>query len=220
MIERIILIRHGESNANVMNKFSGFQDVDLTEKGIWQAKRLAQRLKNVEVDKVYCSDLKRAHHTAKIVFGNREIDIIPRPNLKEMNFGVWEGYTFEEVKLKFGYGEEFNYWTENTNVKACIPKGESLIKLNERVMGEFNKILKFHESIDKNETISIVCHGGTIRVILVNILHMKLEKMWNIAQYSTALNIISYSEKSTFINLMNDISHLEDWWEYDIKRDA
>ena len=213
MIKKMILIRHGESNGNVMKKFSGFQDVELTEKGIWQAKRLAQRLKNLKVDKVYCSDLKRAHHTAEIVFKNRGIDIISRPNLKEMNFGIWEGCTFEEVKSKFGYGDEFNYWMENIDVAACIPQGESLLKLNKRVMNELDGILKIHDTIEKDETIAIVCHGGTIRVILVNALNMKLENMWNIVQHSTALNIISYSGNSIFINLLNDTSHLEDWWK-------
>jgi len=213
MIKKMILIRHGESNGNVMKKFSGFQDVELTEKGIWQAKRLAQRLKKLKVDKVYCSDLKRAHHTAEIVFKNRGIDIISRPNLKEMNFGIWEGCTFEEVKSKFGYGDEFNYWMENIDVAACIPQGESLLKLNKRVMNELDGILKIHDTIEKDETIAIVCHGGTIRVILVNALNMKLENMWNIVQHSTALNIISYSGNSIFINLLNDTSHLEDWWK-------
>ena len=213
MIKKMILIRHGESNGNVMKKFSGFQDVELTEKGIWQAKRLAQRLKKLKVDKVYCSDLKRAHHTAEIVFKNRRIDIISRSNLKEMNFGIWEGCTFEEVKSKFGYGDEFNYWMENINVAESIPQGESLLKLNKRVMNELDRILKIHKTIEKDETIAIVCHGGTIRVILVNALNMKLENMWNIVQHSTALNVISYSGNSIFINLMNDISHLEDWWE-------
>ena len=68
MATKLILIRHRESNSNVQGKFCGFKDVSLTEKGIWQAERMAYRLKGVQVEAVYCSYLKRAHCTAEIIF--------------------------------------------------------------------------------------------------------------------------------------------------------
>jgi len=100
MAIKLILIRHGESDGNVQRKFCGFKDVELTKKGIYQAERLAYRLKGLPVDAVYCSDLKRARHTAEIIFRDRGIDIVTNPKFREMNFGIWEGYTFEEVKSK------------------------------------------------------------------------------------------------------------------------
>jgi alpha-ribazole phosphatase len=210
---KLILIRHGESDGNVQRKFSGFQDVDLTEKGIWQAKRLAQRLEEVSVDTIYCSDLKRARHTAEIIFGDRGKDIVTNSKFREINFGVWEGYTFEEVKSKFGYGDEFNHLMENIKPEAAIPQGESLVDLNNRVMTELNRILEEHKRADKDKTIGLVCHGGTIRVILCNVLNIELKYMWNIEQYSTALNMIDYYDHKAFVALINDTSHLENWWE-------
>lgn len=210
---KLILIRHGESNSNVQGKFSGFQDVDLTEKGIWQAGRLAYRLKNVPVDAVYCSDLKRARHTAEIIFKSRGIDIFTNPKFREMNFGAWEGYTFNEIKEKFGYGDEFNYLIENIKPEAAIPQGESLINLHDRVIPELDKVLKEHEKADREKTIALVCHGGTIRVILSNALKIGLKNMWSIKQYSTALSILDYYNHQAYATLMNDTSHLEDWWE-------
>ena len=73
---KLILIRHAESDSNVQKRFCGFKDVNLTKKGIWQAERLLYRLKGVEIDEVYCSDLKRAQHTAEIIFKDRGIDIM------------------------------------------------------------------------------------------------------------------------------------------------
>ena len=213
MAIKLLLIRHGESDGNVQRRFSGFKDVELTKKGIWQAKRLAYRLKELKVDAVYCSDLKRAQHTAKIIFRDRGIEIVTNPNLREMNFGIWEGYTFEEVKSKYGYGEEFNLWLENINEEINIPQGESLVDLNNRVMTELGKILKKHKKVNNDETIVIVCHGGTIRVILRSILNLELKCMWRIEQNPTALNIIDYYDNRGFISLLNDTSHLEDWWE-------
>ena len=217
MTTKLLLIRHGESDGNAQRKFSGFQDVDLTEKGIWQAKRLAYRLKDVLVDIVYCSDLKRARHTAEIIFKARGIDIISNPKFREINFGAWEGYTFEEIKEKFGYGDEFNHLMENIKPEAAIPQGESLVNLNDRVIAELNNVLKKYEKTDKDKTIALVCHGGTIRVILSNALNIGLKNMWNIEQYSTALSIINYYDYKAFVALINDTSHLEDWWESGLK---
>jgi alpha-ribazole phosphatase len=210
---KLILIRHAESDGNVQKKFCGFKDVELTKKGIWQAERLSYRLKGVEVDEVYCSDLKRAQHTAEIIFKDKGVNIITNPNFREINFGIWEGYTFDEVKSKYGYGDEFNLWLENINEKIKLPKGESLIDLNHRVMTELGKILKRDKKMNKDKTIALVCHGGTIRVILGNALNLKLKYIWNIEQDSTALNIINYYDHKAFVALINDTSHLEDWWK-------
>jgi len=200
---KLILIRHGESNSNVQGKFSGFQDVDLTEKGIWQAKRLARRLEGVQVDAVYCSDLKRARHTSEIIFQDKRIEIKTNPNFRERNFGEWEGCTFEEVKSKYGYGDTFNLWLENTDEKIAIPQGESLVDSNNRVMNELNKVLEKHQSADKDKTIGIVCHGGTIRIILCNILNLELEHMWRIEQQQ------QYRVRSC--NITNDMLY----WHHD-----
>ena len=208
---KLILIRHGESDGNAQRKFSGFQDVKLTEKGIWQAKRLARRLEGVQVDAFYCSDLKRARRTAEIIFGDRGEDIVVSPNLREINFGIWEGMTFEEIKSR--EGAKFTSWMENPDEKSIIPQGESLAILNERVMTEVNRILQEHRNEEKDKTIAIVCHGGAIRIILCNALNLELKNLWFIEQNSTALNIIDYYDNRGFISLLNDTSHLEDWWE-------
>jgi len=208
---KLILIRHGESDGNAQRKFSGFQDVNLTEKGIWQAKRLARRLEGVQVNAVYCSDLKRARHTTEIIFGDRGKDIVVSPNLREINFGIWEGMTFEEIKLR--EGAKFTSWMENPDEKTIIPQGESLAILNERVMTEVNRILQEHKNEEKDKTIDIVCHGGAIRIILCNVLNLELKNLWFIKQNSTALNIIEYYNHKGVISLLNDTSHLEDWWE-------
>ena len=211
MTTKLLLIRHGESDGNAQRKFSGFQDVNLTEKGIWQAKRLARRLEGMQVDAFYCSDLKRARHTAEIIFGDRGEDIVVSPNLREINFGTWEGLTFEEIKLK--EGAKFTSWMENPDEKSIIPQGESLAILNERVMTEVNRILQEHKNEDKDKNIAIVCHGGAIRIILCNALNLELKNLWYIKQKSTALNIIDYYDNRGFISLLNDTSHLENWWE-------
>ena len=217
MLIKIFLIRNAESIDNVEGKFSGLRDVKLTEKEIQQSEQLSLRLKNTEVDTVFCSDLIRARRTAEIVFKNKGIEIKANSKFRELDVGAWEGCTYKEVKSKFGYGDEFNHLMENIKPEAAIPQGESLVDLNDRVMAELNNLLKKHEKTDKDKTIALVCHGGTIRVILSNALNIGLKNMWNIEQYSTALNIINYYDHKAFVALINDTSHLEDWWESGLK---
>ena len=217
MAVKLILIRHGESESNAQGKFSGFQDVDLTERGVWQAERLAYRLREQPVDAVYCSDLKRAKHTAEIVFKNRGIEIIPNSEFREINFGAWEGFTWEEVRAKKGKHLEFRSWWESIRVETNLPQGESLVDLNNRVTARLNQILKKYEGRDKDQTIGLVSHGGTIRVILGSALNLPLKYVWYIEQYSTALNIVNYYSERASVALLNDTSHLEDWWENGLK---
>ena len=94
-----------------------------------------------------------------------------------------------------------------------------MVDLNNRVMTELNKILEEHKKADKDKTIGLVCHGGTIRIILCNALNMELKYMWNIEQDSTALNIINYYDHKAFVTLINDTSHLEDWWKDGLNSD-
>jgi len=212
MTIKLILIRHGESEGNARRKFSGFQNVNLTEKGIKQAERLAFRLSKVSVDEVYCSDLKRARDTAEIIFKDRGLQIITNPNFREINFGAWEGYTFEEIMAQYGKNTEIKLWMSKLQEEINIPGGESFLDFNQRVMSELNKILEKNRKEGTDRTISLICHGGTIRIILCNALKINLKYMWNIEQHPTALNIIHYYDQQVFVNLINDIAHLEDWW--------
>ena len=208
---KLILIRHGESEDNAQKRISGFSDVNLTEKGIWQAKRLAYRLRNLPVDAVYCSDLKRAIHTADIVFGDRGIELFKKPNLREVNFGDWERKIMEEIKLR--EKEKFTSWFINPEGKSTPPQGESLAAFNHRIMTGVNTILQNNNHDGKDKTIAIVCHGGAIRIVLCNALKIELKNVWHMKQKSTALNIIEYYESEAFVSLVNDASHLENWWE-------
>jgi alpha-ribazole phosphatase len=80
-------------------------------------------------------------------------------------------------------------------------------------MTELGKILKRDKKVNKDKTIALVCHGGTIRVILGNALNIGLKYIWNIEQDSAALNILNYYNHKAFVALINDTSHLEDWWK-------
>ena len=127
---RLILIRHGETDYNAEKKYYGFSDPPLNDIGTWQAERLHERLKTEKIDQVYSSDLKRARHTAGIVFKNNEIKIYS--DLREMNFGIFEGLQHYEIMEK--YSQIYTNWIKNPlNIK--IPKGEAFKSFKKRGLG-------------------------------------------------------------------------------------
>lgn len=197
---RLILIRHGETDYSSESRYCGYSDPPLNKKGIWQVKKLAERLKRLNVDKVYSSDLKRAAKTAKIIFKDKSIE--ESQDFREINFGIFEGLKYEEIIKK--YPKLYRTWLDNPT-KVKIPKGEALKDLSKRVRKRLSLILFQH----KDGKIVLVTHGGPIRVILCDALKFSLEAFWQIEQDIGALNIIEYSEKSEpRVIKMNDTSHL------------
>ena len=180
---RLILIRHSQTDYSLEKRYCGFSDPPLNDEGIWQARRLADRLKGSKVDKVYSSDLKRARQTAEIVFKNGPVE--KSADLREMNFGIFEGLSYEMIIEK--YPDLYSDWIADP-AKIKIPDGESLADLCKRVLKKVASILFRHA----DRTIAIVAHGGPIRVILCNALGYDLKIFWQIEQDPCALNIIDY----------------------------
>jgi len=95
---RIYLTRHGETQWNIEKRLQGWKDSELTEKGVNNALKLGERLLNIEFNSIYTSPSQRAYQTAKYVSLGREISIYTDGNLKELNFGDWEGQKQEEIE--------------------------------------------------------------------------------------------------------------------------
>jgi alpha-ribazole phosphatase len=197
---RLILIRHCETEYNLENRYCGFSNPPLNNKGIWQSKILARRLRDIRINKVYSSDLKRAYEIAKIVFKDNSIEKVA--DFREMNFGLFEGLRYEEI-IKI-YPKLYRGWLNNP-IKVKIPNGESLEDLSKRVKERLHFILSQH----KDRTIVLVTHGGPIRIILCDALKFGLKMFWQIEQEIGALNIIHYvKDRKPVVVKMNDISHL------------
>ena len=197
---RLILIRHGETDYNLQNRYCGFSNPCLNDKGISQSRSLAMRLSDYKIDRVYSSDLKRALQSAKIIFKNYHIEEMA--DFREMNFGIFEGLKYEEIIKK--YPEIYQEWIDNP-MCTRVPEGEGLKELTRRVIEQVDRIISQY----KDKTIAIVTHGGPIRKILCTSLGYGMDMFWQIEQDIAALNIIEYSkELIPAIIKMNDTSHL------------
>ena len=199
MVTRLYLIRHGETQGADTKRYKGHIDVPLSENGIKQMERLAEYISAEATSKlsaVYCSDLSRAIKSAEIIAETHSIKPVVFKDLRERNFGIWEGMTFDEIKEK--YPEEFNAWTNNPREFSPM-QGESTIEVKDRALKVLKGVLEKH----KDESIAIVSHGGINRIILCHLLGIPLENIFRIEQDFAAVNIIEFYDKYPVVKLIN-----------------
>ena len=164
---KLYIVRHGETEWNVIKRFQGQLNTPLTEKGIKKLKETGKKLENVLFDEVYTSELGRTVASAEIIlnenngYKNNKLELQKLAELNEVYFGVWQGLTYEEVFLK--YPEEGNNYFYNVkNYKAENVEAEKLEDALERFLKGINKILDSHES----GNILVVTHGTVLEMFM------------------------------------------------------
>ena len=164
---KLYIVRHGETEWNVIKRFQGQLNTPLTEKGIKKLKETGKKLENVLFDEVYTSELGRTVASAEIIlnenngYKNNKLELKKLAELNEVYFGVWQGLTYEEVFLK--YPEEGNNYFYNVkNYKAENLEAEKLEDALERFLKGINKILDSHES----GNILVVTHGTVFEMFM------------------------------------------------------
>ena len=194
---KIFLIRHGQTDGNARKQYCGLLDLELNENGRRQAEKLGCRLEKDIIHRIYASDRKRALQSARIIFKGRRINKVA--GLREINFGIFEGKSYQEIRES--NADIYEKWRSDP-YNTVVPGGESLMDFQERVTRALEKIVL----ANSNKTVAIVCHGGTISIILSRINGSK--NFWELIPVSASLNIIEYRGKRMEITRFNDISHL------------
>ena len=164
---KLYIVRHGETEWNVIKRFQGQLNTPLTEKGIKKLKETGKKLENVLFDEVYTSELGRTVASAEIIlnenngYKNNKLELQKLAELNEVYFGVWQGLTYEEVFLK--YPEEGNNYFYNVkNYNAENVEAEKLEDALERFLKGINKILDSHES----GNILVATHGTVFEMFM------------------------------------------------------
>ena len=164
---KLYIVRHGETEWNVIKRFQGQLNTPLTEKGMEKLRETGKKLENVLFDEVYTSELGRTVASAEIIlnenrgYRNKKLELKKLAELNEVYFGVWQGSTYEEVFLK--YPEEANNYFYNVkNYKAENVEAENLKDALERFLKGINKILDSHES----GNILVVTHGTVLEMFM------------------------------------------------------
>ena len=153
---KIFLIRHGETTGDIEDRYGGFYDDHLTERGRAQLKETAQKLDGIQADVIFSSSLIRAKESAEILNEVLHTEIVLSDGLKERNYGVLGGLTKSEAKERFPEATELHKDYSNTD-----PEGESWEEFTQRVLSAFASIVS-----QPLQTVVIVGHGGSIKTIL------------------------------------------------------
>ena len=200
-MSKLFLVRHGDTLANSAERYWGRSDVKLSASGLRQAERLRQRLADEKIDAIYSSNLSRALVTAQTIASEHQLEVIACPELREIDFGKFEGLTFAEISQL--YPEVAKLWAER-NPSLEFPGGESSDEFGKRV-SRFLRRLERHSS---GETILIVAHSGTLRVLVCRLLGIGLQHRWHFRLDLASLSILDAYPQGAILSLLNDVSHL------------
>ncbi|MDD3519747.1 MAG: histidine phosphatase family protein [Actinomycetota bacterium] len=199
---KLFLVRHGKTKWNIEGRYQGVTNTNLTSEGVQQAKLSALYLSKVKFSGIYSSPLGRAVETAEAFKKVLKKGYVIRENLKEINFGKWEGLKFDEINERYNY--DYQNWLKDPYSNPPTD-GESFIALTKRALGELRRI--FEENPD-NSNILIISHGGLIVSLLVYWLKIPPEKWSSIIQSHGAINIVYLDKNFTYISQINFTGHL------------
>ena len=176
----ILLVRHGESDANRQHFFAGQTDVALLEKGVEQAQAAGTYIaKTYAVDTVYASDLKRARKTGEVIAELVHAPLLTDVRLREIYAGAWQGNTFDDLQTCFRDG--YACWLNDIGNCVC-EGGESVKQLGERVAAALTDIAE--ENAGK--TVVVATHATPIRAMQCVLKGLPWDEMKNIPWVSNA----------------------------------
>ena len=199
MTNTIYIVRHGQTEWNLLGKTHG--NSDLTPKGIEQAELLADSMTKYPIDYIYSSDLGRAYQTAEIIGNKLNIEVEKTEALREMNFGTWEGRIIKDIIEEDP--ELYKMWRNEPHI-AKIPQGETLSQIKERTDAFIKEI---NEKYD-GKHIVLVTHSLCARIMLLSFLDSDVKNIYRINQANTALNIIELRDYGPVVMKMNDTTHI------------
>ena len=172
----VILVRHGQSIWNAQNRFTGWTDVELSEKGIDEAEEAGRQLSHINFGVVHTSDLIRAQRTAKIIMElNEASDGTITKNdwrLNERHYGSLQGLNKEETAQKYG-ADLVHSWRRSFDIPP--PEGESLEMTAERTIPYFNE--EIVPDLQNGSNVLISAHGNSLRSIVMHIENIDPEKI-------------------------------------------
>jgi len=199
---RIYLVRHGATTATTGERFSGAENVELTEEGRWQAACLGDRLRDERIFAAYSSPLSRAMETARLVAERCSVEIEASDGLREISHGRWEGLTRREVATRFP--GELAAW-EADPFRFAPEGGETGAAVLERAVPALHEIVARHPA----QRVLVVSHKATIRLLLCGLLGIDPRGYRDRLDLSPAsVNVLEFHDPAQVrLMLFNDTSH-------------
>jgi broad specificity phosphatase PhoE len=201
-VTRVFMVRHGATTLTAEDRFAGATDVQLSDEGREQARRLAERLRHERIAAVFASPMGRTLETARILAESHGLSVQKRDGFREISHGRWEGMTRREVEERFP--QEAAEWEKDPYTFA--PEGgESGLAVTARALPALLQLVREFPG----KTMLVVSHKGTIRLLLSSLLGFDPRRYRdNLDQNPAALNIVDFrSPTLARLTLFNDTSH-------------
>lgn len=198
-VKRVVFIRPGETEWNKIGRWQGIVAIPLNMHGITQAKRLAQFVRNIGLDVIYSSNLRRAKDTAAVLSEYTHVPFHYDERLRERDMGLWQGLSTNEIRdwYKVQYEELI---ADPQNVP--VPRGESRAQVSARVNACFQEV-----TAKEGETIGIISHTTAIRSILAELIPNS--DPYNIPFHNMSVTTIARDNNVWSISQLDDMTHLE-----------
>jgi probable phosphoglycerate mutase len=199
---RIIAIRHGETAWNVATRIQGQLDIELNDRGRWQAAQVALALRDEPLQAVYASDLKRAWSTAEAIAQSKAIGLTAHVGLRERSFGEFQGQTHADIEAN--WPQQALRWRQREPDWAP-PGGESLAVLRERIRCTVDELASAH----LGEQIVLVAHGGVLDALyrLATGQAIQAPRSWQLG--NATINRLLWTPEGLSLVGWSDARHLE-----------
>ena len=202
-MSKIILMRHGQTEWNLEKRFQGSGDSPLTDEGLQQAVLVSKKLEKCNIKAIYSSPRKRAVETAIPISQRLSLPVHKKPGLGEIALGKWEGKTYNEIKTL--YPLEYQAFFHDPTSFSGVDGGETLIEVRDRAVKVVEEIALTH----LNNTVLIVSHAITIRLLLIHYMNAPLIELWKVADITqTSLSKIDFSGHLRRVTMLGNSDHL------------
>ena len=199
---RVLLVRHGETEWNRVERFRGRTDIELNETGHRQARAVAQRLSSWQMEAIYSSPLKRALQTAQPIAQACGLEVQPLDGIIDIEYGDCAGLSPQEFSTR--HPDLFETWRDAPQ-EVRFPRGESLDDVRRRAWRGMDEVCSTHA----HGTVILVSHVVVNRVLICAALGVGNYSFWKIGQDNAAISIIEAEQAGYRLLLLNDTCHLE-----------
>ncbi|MBC8276185.1 MAG: histidine phosphatase family protein [Chloroflexi bacterium] len=198
---RLVVVRHGRTEWNRVERFRGRADIELDEVGMKQAEATAGRIAEWQVWAIYSSPLRRALTTAEVLARRFDLEVKSLPGIIDIDYGEWQGLSPDEAAAKDS--ALYSRWLKSPH-KAKFPGGESLAGIRKRAASAVDTLITRHP----RETIAFVSHKVVCQILILSLLGVDNSHFWQIAQDVCAVNLFEVRGGVPSALLLNDTCHL------------
>ena len=194
----MVIIRHGQSEWNKENRFTGWVDVDLADKGVQEALSAGNKLKDMKFDFAFTSSLKRAQKTLSIILeciGQQNLNVSKDEALNERMYGELQGMDKDEARKQFGE-EKVLIWRRSFDIAP--PGGESLKDTADRVLPYFKK--EIAPLLRQNKNVIIAAHGNSLRALIMFIENLSKEEILKVEVPTGAPKLYEFDENFNLVS--------------------